>query len=191
MYVWGGAIKIGARPFWGRGVFVFVISNVNIGYHKSLTLSLIENGPFLGTKCAKFYKCNCTFRRRLLMYSRQWCRSLGFGAELIQLMVCGVSGMSIYSKTKQFTPIAYEWEKLQHAKWRNIYRLLNERAHCWLVKSVCLLRLLEAPIPVELRDLCLWLNMRIGWSSVKNVFWMLFEQRESYLWGRSYLKYVI
>ncbi len=33
----GGAIKIGARPFWCRGVFVLVISNVNIGYQKSLT----------------------------------------------------------------------------------------------------------------------------------------------------------
>ncbi len=22
-YVWGGAIKIAARPFWGMGVFVF------------------------------------------------------------------------------------------------------------------------------------------------------------------------
>ncbi len=36
-YVWGGAIKIGSRPFWGRGVFVLVISNINIGYQKSLT----------------------------------------------------------------------------------------------------------------------------------------------------------
>lgn len=36
-YVRGGAIKIGARPFWGRGVFVLVIWNINIGYQKSLT----------------------------------------------------------------------------------------------------------------------------------------------------------
>ncbi len=35
--VWGGAIKIGARPFWGRGVFVLMISNINTGYQKSLT----------------------------------------------------------------------------------------------------------------------------------------------------------
>ncbi len=42
MYVWGGAIKIGARPFWGRGVFVLVISNINIGYQKSLTPPLID-----------------------------------------------------------------------------------------------------------------------------------------------------
>ncbi len=41
MYVWGGAIKIGERPFWGRGVFVLVISNVNIGYQKSLTPPLM------------------------------------------------------------------------------------------------------------------------------------------------------
>ncbi len=40
MYVWGGAIKIGARPFWGRGVFVLVISNINIGFQKSLTTPL-------------------------------------------------------------------------------------------------------------------------------------------------------
>ncbi|MGL4524115.1 MAG: hypothetical protein ACRCVN_01145, partial [Spirochaetia bacterium] len=39
-YVWGRAIKIGASPFWGRGVFVLVISNINIGYQKSLTLPL-------------------------------------------------------------------------------------------------------------------------------------------------------
>ncbi len=43
-YVWGGAIKIGARPFWGRGVFVLVISNINIGYQKLLTPPLMENG---------------------------------------------------------------------------------------------------------------------------------------------------
>ncbi len=36
-YVWGRAIKIEARPFWGRGVFVLVFSNVNIGLHKLLT----------------------------------------------------------------------------------------------------------------------------------------------------------
>ncbi len=38
--MWGGAIKIGARPFWGRGVFVLVISNINIGFQKSLTTPL-------------------------------------------------------------------------------------------------------------------------------------------------------
>ncbi len=36
-YVWGAAINIGARPFWGWGVFVLVISNINIGFQKSLT----------------------------------------------------------------------------------------------------------------------------------------------------------
>ncbi len=46
-YVWGGAIKIGARPFWGRSMFVLVISNTNIGYQKSLTPSLIFILPFL------------------------------------------------------------------------------------------------------------------------------------------------
>ncbi len=38
--MWGGAIKIGVRPFSGRGVFVLVISNINIGFQKSLTLPL-------------------------------------------------------------------------------------------------------------------------------------------------------
>ncbi len=33
----GLSYKNGARPFWGRGVFILVISNVNIGYQKSLT----------------------------------------------------------------------------------------------------------------------------------------------------------
>ncbi len=36
MYVWGGDIKKGARPYWCRGMFVLVISNVNFGYQKSL-----------------------------------------------------------------------------------------------------------------------------------------------------------
>ncbi len=39
-YMWGGSIKIGARPFWGRSVFVLVISNISIGFKKSLTLPL-------------------------------------------------------------------------------------------------------------------------------------------------------
>ncbi len=38
--MWGGAIKIGTRPYKGRGVFVLVISNINIGFQKSLTTSL-------------------------------------------------------------------------------------------------------------------------------------------------------
>ncbi len=38
--MWGGSIKIGARPFWGRVMFVLVISNINIGFQKSLTLPL-------------------------------------------------------------------------------------------------------------------------------------------------------
>ncbi len=36
----GGSIKTGARPFWGKGVFVLVISNINIGFQKSFTLPL-------------------------------------------------------------------------------------------------------------------------------------------------------
>ncbi len=61
MYVWGGAIKIGVRPFWGRGVFVLVISNVNIGYQKLLTpplidlLQLISKATFLIFIYFKFY----------------------------------------------------------------------------------------------------------------------------------------
>ncbi len=47
--MWGGAIKIGVRPFWCWGVFVLVISNINIGFQKLLTLSLtlgeLENEP--------------------------------------------------------------------------------------------------------------------------------------------------
>ncbi len=40
--MWGGSIKIGAGLFWGRGVFVLVISNINIGFQKLLTLPLIK-----------------------------------------------------------------------------------------------------------------------------------------------------
>ncbi len=42
MYVWGGAIKIGARPYKGWGVFVLVISNINIGFQKSLSPPLMH-----------------------------------------------------------------------------------------------------------------------------------------------------
>ncbi len=48
--MWGGAIKIGVRPFWGRGVFVLVISNINIGFQKSLTpplMLLFEHKQYL------------------------------------------------------------------------------------------------------------------------------------------------
>jgi len=33
---------VGARPFWGRGVYFLVISNINIGFQKSLTPPLSE-----------------------------------------------------------------------------------------------------------------------------------------------------
>ncbi len=48
--MWGGSIKIGARHFWSRGVFVLVISNINIGFQKLLTLPLskliVRIGPY-------------------------------------------------------------------------------------------------------------------------------------------------
>ncbi len=39
--MWAGSIKIGARHFCGRGVFVLVISNISIGLQKLLTLPLM------------------------------------------------------------------------------------------------------------------------------------------------------
>ncbi len=39
-YVWGGDIKIGARSCWGMGVFVLVLSNINIVWQKSLSAPL-------------------------------------------------------------------------------------------------------------------------------------------------------
>ncbi len=51
-YVWGGATKIGA-PFWGKGLFVLVISNINIGFQKLLTLPL--RLIYTGNKCFYFY----------------------------------------------------------------------------------------------------------------------------------------
>ncbi len=47
--MWGGAIKKGARPFWGRGVFVLVISNINIGFQKLLSLPL--KGGYNAVSC--------------------------------------------------------------------------------------------------------------------------------------------
>ncbi len=49
--MWGGAIKIGAGPFWGRGVFVLVISNINIGFQKSLSLPLKSSFFFFFFQC--------------------------------------------------------------------------------------------------------------------------------------------
>ncbi len=53
------------RPFWVRGVFVLMISNINIGFHKLLTLPLIERSTTrdndsntincIGIKLTKFY----------------------------------------------------------------------------------------------------------------------------------------
>ncbi len=48
--MWDGSIKIGARPFWSRGVFVLVISNINIAYpafNFFLVLNTKEVSPFL------------------------------------------------------------------------------------------------------------------------------------------------
>ncbi len=39
-YVWGGDIKIGARSCWAMGVFVLVLSNINIVWQKSLSAPL-------------------------------------------------------------------------------------------------------------------------------------------------------
>ncbi len=36
IYQWGGDFKIGARSCWGMGVFVLVLSNINIVWQKSL-----------------------------------------------------------------------------------------------------------------------------------------------------------
>ncbi len=44
MYVWVGDIKIGARFCWGMGVFVLVLSNINIVWRKLLSAPL--NGYF-------------------------------------------------------------------------------------------------------------------------------------------------
>ncbi len=38
--MWGGSIKTGARHFWDRSMFVLVISNIHISFHKLLTLPL-------------------------------------------------------------------------------------------------------------------------------------------------------
>ncbi len=38
--MWGGSIKIGARHFWDRSMFVLVISNIHISFQKLLTLPL-------------------------------------------------------------------------------------------------------------------------------------------------------
>ncbi len=40
-YIWGGDFKIRARSCWGMGVFVLVLSNINIVWQKSLSEPLI------------------------------------------------------------------------------------------------------------------------------------------------------
>ncbi len=66
-YVWGRAIKIGARSFWGRGVFVLVISNVNIGYQKSLTPSLSRT-KFTITEFPNIYDQNIVKNSNIVTY---------------------------------------------------------------------------------------------------------------------------
>ncbi len=39
-YMWGGDIKIGARSYWAMGMFVLVLSNINIIWQKSLSAPL-------------------------------------------------------------------------------------------------------------------------------------------------------
>ncbi len=53
-------IKIGARPFWGRGVFILVISNINIGLQKSLTPPLTFPSLIFDTYTFGFLRrCTC------------------------------------------------------------------------------------------------------------------------------------
>ncbi len=42
-YVWGRDIKIGVRSCWAMGVFVLVLSNINIVCQKSLSAPLSLN----------------------------------------------------------------------------------------------------------------------------------------------------
>ncbi len=69
MYVCGGAIKIGARPFWGRGMFVLVISNINIGFQKSLTPPLTTH-MFFGSDRSTMNWCNITPKTHTVIKSR-------------------------------------------------------------------------------------------------------------------------
>ncbi len=54
-----GAIKIGPIPYKGRGVFVLVISNINIGFQKLLTLPLMYY----------FCMCNCYHYDSINLYN--------------------------------------------------------------------------------------------------------------------------
>ncbi len=47
MYVWGGDIEIGARSCWALCVFVWVLSNINIIWQKSLNAPLNSNLLFM------------------------------------------------------------------------------------------------------------------------------------------------
>ncbi len=65
-YVWGRDIEIGAWSCWGMGVFVLVLSNINIVWQKSLSalimdLLFIQKAPKCYDIGAAFHILYCNF----------------------------------------------------------------------------------------------------------------------------------
>ncbi len=82
-YVWGGDIKIGARSCWGMGVFVLVLSNINIVWQKSLKLvkpsvSAFSGVSELGCELRVYSHLSCLVRlNRTQIGFPSWCGSFG------------------------------------------------------------------------------------------------------------------
>ncbi len=66
-YLWGGAIKIGARPFWGRGLFVLWFQISTLATRNGLPLSYIYH-----VFCTHYSVGYCTVRLNTVVFIVIW-----------------------------------------------------------------------------------------------------------------------
>ncbi len=81
MYMWGGYFKIRARSCWAMGVFVLVLSNINIVWQKSLSAPLSKY--FLIILLFIFlWKAKVFGLRPSVSFCSAWAKNFHFGASL-------------------------------------------------------------------------------------------------------------
>lgn len=71
---------------------------------------------------------------RLHTFNHKYSKNCIIMKSLFVSQITHYTPMHLCTKTiyieRRFTPIAYEWEKLQRAIWQNISHLLSKRANC-------------------------------------------------------------